>query len=533
MYSKPPRTSWMTGLVAASVVAGSLVAASPALAVSGGTTADANHAFTAKLDIGNGQRSCSGALVDKQWVLTAASCFTAEAGKNDALTDGPPKLKTTVTVGSTDVSGSAGHREDVVELAPYPGRDLVMAKLAKPVAGVTPVAVGTTAPTEGEQLTVTGFGRTKTEWVPDKLHAAAFTVDSVRDGALGLTGKNASVCKGDTGGPALREKDGQVELVAVNSTSWQGGCLGTDPAETRTGAVDARVDDLNDWVSKVRYRGVFPNAPWGKATHVASGYFTGGSAGGTRHMDLIVRWTDAEMTLYQGGDDKDAKHPFVAEYRLAAPNTPKKKSTWDYARQITGASFGNGSDGLVVRWVDGEVTQYTHVDKDGFHGEKMLAKSADWTKATQITAGRYTGNAQRDDLLVVWNDGRVTLHPDLDTNGVKPASQKVLTKANTTWQHATQITSGEFTGKKTADLLVRWSDGEATIYPGVDTAGFHGEIQLRPAKSPWSGATVVGAGAFVANERPNDVIVRWADQSLGIYPGVDAQGTHGEIKLVG
>ncbi|MFK8844583.1 S1 family peptidase [Streptomyces sp. Ac-502] len=532
MYNRRARAGWLAGILTTTLAAGVLTSAT-AHAVANASVASGDYAFTAKLDIGDGKRSCSGALVDKQWLLTAASCFAADPAKAPQVAEGKPAWPTTATVGRTDLTGSGGSEVQVDELVPYQGRDLVMAKLAKPVAGVTPVTIGTTAPVAGEQLKVAGFGRTATAWVPTKLRASSFTVGTVQDGKLGITGKNTAVCKGDTGGPAVREAGGRLELVGINSTSWQGGCFGTDPAETRTDAVDSRVDDLNDWVSKVRYRSVFPNAPWGKATHVASGYFTGGSAGGTRHMDLIVRWTDAEMTLYQGGDDKDAKHPFVAEYRLAAPNTPKKKSTWDYARQITGAGFGNGSDGLVVRWVDGEVTQYTHVDKNGFHGEKMLAKSADWTKAAQITAGRYTANAQRDDLLVVWNDGHVTLHPDLDTNGVKPAAQKVLVKANTTWPHATQITSGEFTGKKTADLLVRWSDGEATIYPGINTAGLHGEIQIRPAKSPWTGATVVGAGAFVANDRPNDVIVRWADQSLGIYPGVDAQGTHGEVKLVG
>ncbi|OKH98852.1 hypothetical protein A6A06_24840 [Streptomyces sp. CB02923] len=532
MYSRRARAGWLAGILTTTVAAGALTTAT-AHAVAGTPVASGGYAFTAKLDIGAGKRSCSGALVDKQWVLTAASCFADDPAQGAQPAEGKPKWPTTATIGRTDLSGTGGSVVEIAELVPYQGRDVVMAKLAKPVTGVTPVAIGTTAPVAGEPLQVTGFGRTKTEWVPGKLHAGAFTVGTVQDGKLGITGKDAAVCKGDTGGPALRETGGRPELVAVNSTSWQGGCLGVD--ETRTDAVDARVDDLGDWVSKVRYRSVFPDAPWGKATHFASGYFTGGSAGGTRHMDLIVRWNDAEMTLYQGGDDKDAKHPFVAEYRLAAPNTPAKKSTWEYARQITGAGFGNGSDGLVVRWVDGEVTQYTHVDKNGFHGEKTLApaKNTTWPKATQISAGRYTANAQRDDLLVVWDDGRVTLHPDLDTNGVKPASQKVLAKANGTWTHATQISAGEFTGKKTADLLVRWSDGEATIYQGIDTAGLHGEIQLRPAKSPWKNATVVDTGAFVANDRPNDVIVRWSDAALSIYPGVDAQGTHGEVQLVG
>ncbi|MGG7569987.1 S1 family peptidase [Streptomyces sirii] len=521
----------------AAALASSALVTGSAHAVSGETAADGTYAFTAKLDIerDGGKRSCSGALVDKQWVLSAARCFAADPGKDFRIDEGAPKGKATVTVGRTDLSGAAGSVRGIVELVPYAGRDLVMARLAQPVTGVSPVAVGTTPVATGEQLKVAGFGRSKAEWVPDKLHAAPFTVDTVQDKAIGITGKDAAVCQGDTGGPALRDSGGGIELVAVNSTSWQGGCLGTDPAESRTAAVDVRVDDLAAWVQGVRYRPVFAAAPWGKATHLASGYFTGGSAGGTRHMDMIVRWNDAEVTLYQGSDDKDPRHPFSAEYQLAKAPAPGKTSIWQHVEQITGASFGGGSDGLVVRWDDGELTQYTHLDAQGFHGEKQLAKARNtvWKHAQQITAGRYSANQQRDDLLVTWDDGRATLHPDLDTNGVADKAQKLLVNKNTTWSHATQISAGEFTGKRTADLLVRWSDGEATLYPGVDAAGFHGEINIRPKKSPWLNATVVNAGAFVANERPHDVIVRWANGKLGLYPAVDATGTHDEVTIVG
>ncbi|MEV7198282.1 trypsin-like serine protease [Streptomyces sp. NPDC093510] len=530
MLSRRPRTAWMTGLLATAVTAGAMIAA-PAQAVGGGAAKDGTYAFTAQLDIGGGHRSCSGALVDRQWVISAASCFATDPAKSFKVSEGAPKWKTTATVGRTNLTGSSGTVANVVELVPYEGRDLVMAKLDKPVTGVTPVALATSAPAKGDRLRVAGYGRTHAVWVPDKLHSTRVTVDSVQGSSLGLTGDDpatAAVCKGDTGGPAFQESDGHPELVAVNSTSWQGGCVGTDPAETRRGAVDSRVDDINAWVQKVSYRTAFPNAPWKYAEHIASGYFTGGSAGGTRHMDMIVRWIDGEVTLYQGADDKDARHPFSAEYRIAAKN-----SVFKHAKQITGASFGGGSDGLIVRWVDGELTQYTHVDKKGLHGEKKLApaKNKTWPYAEQITAGKYTANAQRDDLLVTWADGEVSLYTDVNTNALR--GEKTLLKPNKTWPHADQITAGEFTGKKTADLLVRWSDGEATIYPGVTTGGFHGETKIRPAKSAWKSATVVNTGAFVANERPNDVLVRWADNRLGLYPGVDAAGTHGEVKLVG
>ncbi|WP_274917403.1 S1 family peptidase [Streptomyces sp. WZ-12] len=543
MSGKRSRAAWTTGLLTATVLAAGITAATPAGALAGGEAKADAYAFAAKLTIGEGDsaRACTGALVDRQWVLTASSCFAENPSEGFRIAAGAPKWKTTATIGRTDLTQATGSVTDVVELVPHDNRDLVMAKLAKPVTGVTPVPVASDAPKQGEELKVAGFGRTKTQWVPDQLHATSFTVDSTQDVSMSISPKSpadGAICKGDTGGPALRENAGRMELVGVNSTSWQGGCLGTDASETRNSALDTRVDDLGTWVQKVSYRDVFPKAPWGKATDIVSGYFTGGSAGGTRHMDMIVRWADSEVTLYQGSDDKDARHPFVAEYQLAKPLKEDPKNIWQYAKNITGASFGDGSDGIVVRWGDGELTQYTHVDKDGFHGEKTLAAgdhtgpwAADHVK--QMTAGRYTGNAQRDDLLVVWDDGRVTLHPDLNANGVTEKAKKTLVQKNTTWPSATQIASGEFTGKKTADLLVRWVDGETTIYPGVDAAGLHGEIQIKPRKSYMTNATVMGVGAFVANDVPNDVLVRWADGKFTMFPAVDAAGLHDEIKLWG
>ncbi|MGW0392868.1 trypsin-like serine protease [Streptomyces sp. NPDC003042] len=99
-------------------------------------------------------------------------------------------------------------------------------------------------------MTAAGFGRTKSEWAPGKLHTGTFTVNASDVTTLTITGKGTDViCKGDTGGPLLNAAG---ELVGVNSRSWQGGCLGAPANETRTGAIAARVDDLHDWVQRVR-----------------------------------------------------------------------------------------------------------------------------------------------------------------------------------------------------------------------------------------------------------------------------------------
>ncbi|MFD7125784.1 MULTISPECIES: trypsin-like serine protease [Streptomyces] len=244
-----PRAALFTGLLATSLAAGVLTAA-PAQALSGNAVAAGTHTFTAKLEIGEGdtKRACTGALIDPRWVVTASSCFTTGTA---TLVRGKPTAKTTATIGRTDLTAAGGHVSEISELVPYEGRDLVMARLAAPAAGISPVTIATTPDTVGATLTAVGYGRTRTEWVPNKLHAGPFTVNAVNGPTLDIVGASAgsAICKGDAGGPVLRQDGGTVALVGVSGDSWQGGCVGE--TETRTGALVARTDDLKPWIDEV------------------------------------------------------------------------------------------------------------------------------------------------------------------------------------------------------------------------------------------------------------------------------------------
>ncbi|MER6401670.1 trypsin-like serine protease [Kitasatospora sp. NPDC001603] len=253
MLPKTSARTRVTGVLVAALAASALAtfSAAPAGAVVGDPAADGAYAYTAKLAIGDNVRACTGALVDRNWIITAASCFADDPAQPAALQAGAPKWKTTAVVGRTDLTTNAGKSVDVVELVPRQDRDLVMARLAAPVDGITPLTLATTAPTTGENLRVPAYGRTKTEWVPLKLHSGVFNVGAVTANAVNTTGTNgASICKGDTGAPAVREVNGKTELAAIASRSWQGGCFGS--TETRTGTTNTRVDDLGAWVKSVK-----------------------------------------------------------------------------------------------------------------------------------------------------------------------------------------------------------------------------------------------------------------------------------------
>ncbi|OPC77746.1 esterase [Embleya scabrispora] len=241
----------LRAVVAAGLLAGTFaVNAVPAHAVTGPADSSGTHDYTARLDIGGATRGCSGVLIDSEWILTAASCFVDDPAQSLTVPAGKPQLRTTATIGRPDLTTSQGAVREIVELVPRTDRDLVLGRLSRPVTNVTPIAMASTTPGTGEELTFAGYGRTTTEWAPLQLHTGALAVDASTATTATYTGKDgAAVCLGDTGGPVVRTTNGPHQLVALNSRSYQGGCYNTDPAETRTGGIATRVDDLAPWVN--------------------------------------------------------------------------------------------------------------------------------------------------------------------------------------------------------------------------------------------------------------------------------------------
>src|SRR4051794_32698660 len=175
---------------------------------------DGAYQFVAKIQFGE-LSDCTGVLVDRRWVLPAKNCFGTVSAP------AAPTQATTVLLGRIDLTKTAGHRYLADWIIPNPDRNVALVELSAPVTDIAPARLGA-APAAGASLRIAGYGRTSTDWVPDRLHAGTFTVQSAGTASIGVAGDSsgATLCKGDAGGPAFRVVSGGVELVGISDTSW-------------------------------------------------------------------------------------------------------------------------------------------------------------------------------------------------------------------------------------------------------------------------------------------------------------------------
>ncbi|SDU69131.1 Trypsin [Jiangella alkaliphila] len=262
--------------IIASVVAGAGLAL-PAPAVTGGGTVSPDWARPqVRIEVGE-EQACSGALVAPQWVLTAASCFTAD-GASDEVRTGAAPAGTTATVGRPDRSTADGFVRGVDWVVPHPDQDVALARLTLGV-DIAPWPIADAPASAGEALAISGFGRTEGVWAPDDLQAATVTASEVTDVSIGLSApaeSSAGACEGDAGAPVTRSVNGAVQIVGVVVGSAKNGCL-VAPGDGESTARAVRADVLADWIDR--------NTVWYRNAFVAS--YTTSDADGDGHLDGI------------------------------------------------------------------------------------------------------------------------------------------------------------------------------------------------------------------------------------------------------
>ncbi|WP_267246453.1 FG-GAP-like repeat-containing protein [Streptomyces sp. PR69] len=498
MSSNRPRRAITGGLIAAAVATPVAVAA-PAHAVVDGPVRQGAYSFTAHLAIGDTDRACTGSLVAPQWVLTAKRCFADKPGA--AVAAGVPKVATSVTVGRTDLTKAGGFVTKAVELVPRSDRDVVLVKLAQRVQGVAPVKVAEKAAAAGEDLRMAGFGRTKTEWVPNRLHSSVFTVDAVSGSEVHLSpaSAGAAMCKGDAGGPALREADSATELVALNVAAYQGGCLGE--TETRTGALDVAVHDLGGWIEETTFR-------------------VQDDVTGDGIADLAAIWNDGTLHVYPGDRDKVLSGQRISQLGGA---------TWKTVKQVAKGDFTNdGIADIVAIWGDGTLHVYKGDGKGKFlNGTAVAQGGSTWGTIKQLTAGDFTGDGNAD-LMAVWKDGTLNLYQGKGNGQFAPAVK--MRVGGDSWGTVKLLPGGDFDGDGISDLMAVWKDGTLHFYQGDGTGQVKNGRSIALGGDTWGSIRQLTAGDFTG-DGVADLMAIWNDGTLHMYEGDGNGSVRGQVTV--
>ncbi|GHC38010.1 MULTISPECIES: trypsin-like peptidase domain-containing protein [Streptomyces] len=353
---------------------------------------------------------------------------------------------------------------------------------------------------------------------------------------------------GVSGGPFLRNFDGKRgDVIGVIGGYKTGGKFDNVSYSSQFDADVVRLYNqaVNDYApdQPTGIDGMGDANLWTHAEAAATGQFHTSSRK-TKDGDLIVKWSDGEVTLYPGDQSQGFYTGCTAgqpcETQLAKPN----KLWADHAEVITAGDY-TGSDAfdLMVKWSDGEVTIYkdvdertklpTAADQHPANEIKIAAAGSTWKYAKGLATGKFGGNKWPDDVVVRWVDGEMTKYTNVDGTGFHAEQQ--LQVPNALWKnHATIIAGGDFDGTTNSDfdLLVRWSDGELTVYEDLGANSLKRERKLKPANQLWTHSRVLVPGEFGGNLWEDDLFVRWSDGEVTVYGNSQADALGREYQLV-
>ena len=206
----------------------------------------------------NGQiRGCTATVVGDRTVLTAAHCVDYRTGTlktyrfelyelgSNVITEWPTRQYSSSTTNSWSLVSSRAELYATL-LGTGSFRDIAIVRLKEPVPQHIPRAMlSTTAPDEGTELTIYGFGGTFTsdgrDCIGGSHKTAGDRTDPGNPRGLSLSSDGITTCPGDSGGPVFREDTGEIAYITAARHLVAPESLGATPVDLHSEWLEDRM----------------------------------------------------------------------------------------------------------------------------------------------------------------------------------------------------------------------------------------------------------------------------------------------------
>jgi secreted trypsin-like serine protease len=206
-----------------------------AYGITNGDPDDSDSAVVALMQ--HGDVFCTGVLINKYVVATAAHCVSGEFKPDQIYFGSNPSGGDGTFVGVADTKAHPDFDAKTLD------NDVAVVGLVEE-APVKPVAVLPANSIDdswlGSTIKIVGFGLTSSDGDAGTKMVGTTTIDGVDDGTFHFSGDPSQTCQGDSGGPAFMKIDGKNTVIGLTSFG---------DSNCQKYGRDTRVDVQNDFLN--------------------------------------------------------------------------------------------------------------------------------------------------------------------------------------------------------------------------------------------------------------------------------------------